>query len=216
MRKRSERYGRPDVSRLQTAIRLEDIERVKSLPLCDDLILEALPTDQTRPMLFLRENGLISEHVEHIYVARYIENLVRDWNYRPIPPMFSEEARVLYKATLPGWLGKVDPDTTSICTGNGTEFASGFSRVVIGDYGAFLEISGEQINRDAIQVQPGQEYRLKEPRYAEHVKYIWMTVSDGSNVKIYWQQRPVEYADYKPGLFYVSPFEVRRRQNESS
>ena len=81
---------------------------------------------------------------------------------------------------------------------------------MIGDYGAFLEITGEQVNRDVIRVQPGQEYRLREPRYAEHIKYIWMTVPDGSDIKIYWQQRTVEYADYKPGMYYISPFEIRR------
>lgn len=210
MRKSSERYGRPDVSDLQTAIRLEDIERAKALPLCDDLILEALPTDRTRPMLFLLENGLISGEAVRTYVEHYIEKLVHDWNYRPIPPMFSEEARSLYKATLPGWIVEANPDTTPICTRNGTEFASGFKRVVIGDYGAFLEITGEQVNRDVIRVQPGQEYRLREPRYAEHIKYIWMTVPDGSDIKIYWQQRTVEYADYKPGMYYISPFEIRR------
>lgn len=211
MRKSSERYGRPDVSDLQTAIRLEDIERAKALPLCDDLILEALPTDRTRPMLFLLENGLISGEAVRTYVEHYIEKLVHDWNYRPIPPLFSEEARTLYKATIPEWLEKADPKATPICTLKGTEFASGFSRVVIGDYGAFLEIAGSQINRDVIHVQPGQEYRLAEPRYAEHIKYIWMTVPDGSNVKIYWQQRAVEYADYIPGMYYVSPFEILRR-----
>ena len=211
MRKSSERYGRPDISDLQTAIRLEDIERAKALPLCDDLILEALPTDRTRPMLFLLENGLISGEAVRTYVEHFIEKLVHDWNYRPIPPMFSEDARTLYKATLPGWLQGTDPKATPICTLKGTEFASGYTQIVVGDYGAFLEIDGNQINKDVFQVQQGQEYRLIDPRYAEHVKYIWMTVPDGSNVKIYWQQRAVEYADYIPGMYYVSPFEIKRR-----
>ena len=210
MRKSSERYGRPDISDLQTAIRLEDIERAKALPLCDDLILEALPTDRTRPMLFLLENGLISGEAVRTYVEHYIEKLVHDWNYRPIPPLFSEDARTLYKATLPGWLQETDPKAIPIGTLKGTEFASGFSRIVIGDYGAFLEIAGSQINRDVIHVQPGQEYRLAEPRYAEHVKYLWMTVPDDSNIKIYWQKKTVEYADYRPGMYYVSPFEIQK------
>ena len=210
MRKSSEGYGRPDINALQSALRLEDIERVKELPLCDDLILEALPLDRTRPMLFLLENRLISEATVTTYVTRYIEKLVHDWSYRPIPPLFSEEAKTLYRVTLPGWLQESDPKVIPICTLKGTEFASGFSRVVIGDYGAFLEIAGNQINRDVIHVQPGQEYRLGEPRYAEHVKYIWTTVPDGSNVKIYWQKKTVEYADYRPGMYYVSPFEIQK------
>lgn len=44
--------------------------------------------------------------------------------------------------------------------------------------------------------------------YAEHVKYLWLTADDGSNVKVYEQKRPVEYADYKSGMLYVSVYEV--------
>lgn len=32
--------------------------------------------------------------------------------------------------------------------------------------------------------------------------------SDGSDVKVYEQKRPVGYADYKPGMLYVSVYEV--------
>ena len=31
---------------------------------------------------------------------------------------------------------------------------------------------------------------------------------DQSNVKVYDQKRTVEYADYKVGLFYISPFDL--------
>lgn len=48
----------------------------------------------------------------------------------------------------------------------------------------------------------------QDPRYAEHVKYLWLTADDGSNVKVYDQKRPVEYADYMPGMLYVSVYEV--------
>ena len=35
----------------------------------------------------------------------------------------------------------------------------------------------------------------------------WRT-KDQSNVKVYDQKRTVEYADYKVGLFYISPFDL--------
>jgi hypothetical protein len=31
---------------------------------------------------------------------------------------------------------------------------------------------------------------------------------DQSNVKVYDQKRTVDYADYKVGLFYISPFDL--------
>lgn len=47
--------------------------------------------------------------------------------------------------------------------------------------------------------------REKDMTYAE---YIWREPDDGSDVKVYDQKRPVEYADYKPGMLYVSVYEV--------
>ena len=35
----------------------------------------------------------------------------------------------------------------------------------------------------------------------------WRT-KDQSNVKVYDQKRTVEYANYKVGLFYISPFDL--------
>ena len=35
----------------------------------------------------------------------------------------------------------------------------------------------------------------------------WRT-NDQSNVKVYDQKRTVDYADYKVGLFYISPFDL--------
>ena len=35
----------------------------------------------------------------------------------------------------------------------------------------------------------------------------WRT-KDQSNVKVYEQKRSVDYADYKVGLFYISPFDL--------
>jgi hypothetical protein len=35
----------------------------------------------------------------------------------------------------------------------------------------------------------------------------WRT-KDQSNVKVYEQSRTVDYADYRVGLFYISPFDL--------
>lgn len=59
-----------------------------------------------------------------------------------------------------------------------------------------------------LKIKEGQSYRIEDPRYAEHIKYLWLTASDGSDVKVYEQKRPVGCADYKPGMLYVSVYEV--------
>ena len=90
---------------------------------------------------------------------------------------------------------------------NGTVVCSGYTRIVVGDYGAFIEFDEEQANIDKYIIAPGQEYRVDNPRYSKNVKYIWMTIPDGSNIKIYKQKKKVAYADYKSGMFYISPHE---------
>lgn len=45
------------------------------------------------------------------------------------------------------------------------------------------------------------------PECSKNVKYIWMTIADGSNIKIYKQKKKVAYADYRSGMFYISPHE---------
>lgn len=43
----------------------------------------------------------------------------------------------------------------------------------------------------------------------KNVKYIRLTVCDGSGIKIYQQKRKVKYADYKTRKCYVSVHEVK-------
>jgi hypothetical protein len=49
---------------------------------------------------------------------------------------------------------------------------------------------------------------LREAAFRVKVFYVEWRTKDQSNVKVYDQKRTVEYADYKVGLFYISPFEL--------
>lgn len=74
-------------------------------------------------------------------------------------------------------------------------FSTGFVRVVIGGRGPYVEFSRGQIvceTRDAAE----RHYFYRELR----------SVPD--DVKIYYQLHKVNYADYVPGLLYVSPFDL--------
>lgn len=80
---------------------------------------------------------------------------------------------------------------------SGTIIAKGYNRIVIGDYGASIEITKEQIYKNALCVKKGEEYRYK------------------SDCKIYFQQKRVSYADYKVGMFYISPYELNTIKNRT-
>lgn len=131
--------------------------------------------------------------------------LSNKYNYKKLPQNLSNAARSIYAEMLPAFLLSMD-NNNPLYTINGSLICSSFDRIVIGDYGAYIEFSPEQTNKDLFIIAPGQEYRL-EPRYS-NVKYIWLTIDDGSKIKIYYQKNTVSYADYKPQKYYVSVYEV--------
>lgn len=138
-----------------------------------------------------------------------IDELVGQFHYKPLPYSLSVTQRQLYKKTLPSWC-KINGDSCMLYAGS-LPIAKGYSRIVIGDYGAYIEISPSLIIIDNLQIKPGEEYR-KEERY-KNVKYYWLCPITDENVKIYWQKHKVTYADYIPQMFYVSPYEVNNGQN---
>lgn len=79
--------------------------------------------------------------------------------------------------------------------------SNGYTRIVVGDHGAYFEFSKDQINLRGTKTKKGQEWR--ERNNSPYVKYKWKESPNGT--KIYEQTKTVRYADYKPGFFYVDP-----------
>jgi len=122
--------------------------------------------------------------------------------YTPLPKQESKLIREYYKSqlTLP-----VEGQQINIYSPKDTLISVGYSQIVVGDYGAYLEISSDQIIRENIKIKVGQEFRF-DSKYK--VKYYWYCPIDNSNVKIYLQKRKVNYAEYKPKYYYISPQEI--------
>lgn len=80
---------------------------------------------------------------------------------------------------------------------SGEVFAHGYNRVVVGDYGAFLEFTPEQLIE-----QLRSFFGDKTPQ--RNIKYRYMIPVNGF-FKVYHQLQPVRYADYIPGCYYVCP-----------
>lgn len=140
-------------------------------------------------------------------VQRLISYLKETYKYKPIPITLEfGDVREVYRRNLPDWC-KMEGDTVQLRTKDGTPLMKGYDRVVIGDYGPFVETSPDKMYRQYVRVKSGEEYRMTDPQYA-NCKYVWLTATDESGVKIYFQKHTVDYADYIPGKIYVSPFEL--------
>lgn len=118
--------------------------------------------------------------------------------YKPFAPSDARVLRACYAAQVPF----LDPHQT-LFTRGGIRLANGFTRVVIGDYGAYVEIAPEQINRAAITPRFGHRAPSRP------VKYIWLVVIGEPRIKVYEQRGTVAYADYRIGMYYAAPDAVR-------
>ena len=131
-----------------------------------------------------------------------ISELVKKYKYQPLDKKLSKQQRAEYVAALPSTLN-LDGDSDCILYYHGIKVSEGYSRIVVGDYGAYIEIPPEMMELSNICIKPGEEYRLKQ-QYI-NVKYHWYCLRNDTDFKIYHQQHPVTYADYTPGMFYVAP-----------
>lgn len=136
----------------------------------------------------------------------YISNITKYYNYKQLDNATSKTVRRFYKEHIPEYLD-INGSDTKLMDKHGTTICTKYDRIVIGDYGPYVEFSEENIFPQNFRIKKGQEYRM-EPRYA-NCKYIWMcTKSEKQDVKIYLQKGEVSYADYIPGKYYVCVTDV--------
>jgi len=88
--------------------------------------------------------------------------------------------------------------------GSQIKISNGFNRVVIGGRGPYVEFTDNQIVLESFTVPKDQLYRFSDKR----IYYIEFRSIDDSNIKLYYQLKTVAYADYKIGMFYISPYEL--------
>ncbi len=89
---------------------------------------------------------------------------------------------------------------------SGTLLARGYTRVVIGKRGPYVEFYKQHIQWDAFYIPVEMQYRL----VYGIVFYEEYRSKDPSYVKLYLQKRTVAYADYHVGYCYISPFDLLR------
>lgn len=136
------------------------------------------------------------------------ETLIKENGYKKIKGEKGNIVRNIYYKLIPKELDVEGNYNVKVFTREGTLIFIGYKRIVVGDYGAFIEVGKDQLVGSNIQIKEGQEYRVKDRKYKNSVKYVWLTAKDDSDIKIYYQKKKVVYADYIPEYFYVSPYEI--------
>jgi len=88
---------------------------------------------------------------------------------------------------------------------SGMLISHGFTRIVHGDRGAYVEFDPEQILHENLFVPDDKKWKLRH----EMVYFVEHRTNDGTFSLVYEQRREVDYADYVPGMFYISPTKLK-------
>lgn len=142
-------------------------------------------------------------------VQEKIKRVTVEYSYKKLPFDKSIDMRQLYFENLPDFFRNNENKDIQLHDIKGNLIANKWNRVVIGDYGAFVEINDEDIIKDNIECKPGEEYRIYDEKYKNHIKYQWYVVKGQTYPKLYYQQKGVTYADYQPNKWYISPYECQ-------
>lgn len=102
---------------------------------------------------------------------------------------------------MPNKYKYVGPGTGIKTKKNGILIARGFVRVLHGGRGAYIEFSPGQMQGKNLGIMPGEHWRYGTTKVFYHLLQV---IGDPS-VKVYYQMKTVDYADYKVGMYYVSP-----------
>jgi len=92
-------------------------------------------------------------------------------------------------------------DDIALYTADGLKVSDGFTRVVIGGRGPYVEFSTDQVALENIYIPKDKAYKMKNSQSYYH-EY---RTKDDCYVKVYFQMIGVQYADYRVGFWYADP-----------
>lgn len=83
--------------------------------------------------------------------------------------------------------------------------AKGYNRIVIGKRGPYVEFEKQNfLDFKKLVIPETEKWRLKRNSFVYYIEYRIYP----EKIKVYFQKRVVDYADYKIGKFYISPFDL--------
>lgn len=126
--------------------------------------------------------------------------------YVPLNYEESIAARLQYKSNLPDYLSIQGGE--ALYSKKGIQVCKRYNRIVIGDYGAFVEIENISAVKHNYVLEFGEQWRVWDERYKNDIDFVWLTTYLYDDMKIFYQKRLVSYGDFKIGCYYIPVWEV--------
>ena len=150
----------------------------------------------------------VNEEKAAAEVHSYIKDMVAKYHHRPIPTTpATGNVKTYYRDKLPAWAKKKISRKYPLYTKNGEKVCERYERIVIGDYGAYVEISASHLS-DNHFIYIDQNNPIDETISSRHSSHMTLALNDESSYTIYFQVKPVPYGNFIPGRFYIDPYDV--------
>lgn len=134
--------------------------------------------------------------------------MIAKYHHRPIPTTpAAGNVKTYYRDKLPAWAKKKISRKYPLYTKNGEKVCERYERIVIGDYGAYVEISASHLS-DNHFIYIDQNDPIDETISSRHSSHMTLALNDESSYTIYFQVKPVPYGNFIPGRFYIDPYDV--------
>ena len=104
-------------------------------------------------------------------------------------------------------------ESLELYNSSGSLLTRGYVRIVIGDRGPYVEFEEKHIIDDSVMIPSDQQDRIHHP---DKYYYAELRSKDEAYTKVYYQFKVVNYADYKIGMFYISPFDLYQKKTDGS
>lgn len=111
----------------------------------------------------------------------YVNYLIEIYNYKKLLDKLSEYYWSLYLNLLNNNFKITGSNTDKLFSTNGILLSTGYKRIVISDYGAYIEFDRLQASVNNFIIDKSQKYRLSD-RFINNIKYLWMTTDRKSVV----------------------------------
>lgn len=142
----------------------------------------------------------------HYYVDKMMMNSTVTGHYNTLDETESKLIREYFEKEYFDKFGFGTNEDIDIYIDDNKKLCSKIERVVVGDHGPYIEFKPESLLVKT-ECVPGKEFKHDE-RYVNSIKYFDENPVGYSGVLLYNQQKPVTYADYKAGMYYVSPYDL--------
>lgn len=149
-----------------------------------------------------KNESCISEEVN-----TFIQDMIKKYHYRPIPATVQTgSVKSYYRDRLPAWAKIKISRKYPLKTKQGDKLCEAYEKIVVGDYGAYVEISASHLLIDQFIYIDEQD--ISENIDTRQKSYMTFVLNTDPDFKILFQVKSVAYGNFIPGRFYVNPYTV--------